>query len=227
MNFKETVKRLESLRDQNAIEGMTRFGITPGHAYGVSLPELRAIAKKAGRDHALALKLWAKDSRETRILASMIEEPEKISEAQMDAWAKEFTYWEICDQACMNLFWLTPHAYRKAVAWSKRKEEYVKRTGFALMAVLAWKDKKADDKKLETFFPHIKKAATDDRTMVKKAVNWALRQIGKRNPTLNKKAVATAKEIQKKESKSAKWIAEDALRELEGVAVQARFRRNS
>jgi len=214
MTFQDILRRLESLRDQNAIEGMARFGITPEHAYGVSLPELRGIAKKAGRDHALALKLWAKDSRETRILASMIEEPEKVSEAQMDAWAREFMYWEICDQTCMNLFWLTPHAYTKAASWSKRKEEYVKRAGFALMAVLAWKDKNAADKKFEAFLPHIKKAATDDRTMVKKAVNWALRQIGKRNPTLNKKAIAAAKEIRKKESKTAKWIAADALREL-------------
>lgn len=224
MNFQETVKRLESLRDQNEIEGMARFGITPEHAYGVPLPELRAIAKKAGRDHTLALRLWAEDSRETRILASMIDEPEKVSETQMDAWAKEFTYWEICDQTCMNLFWLTPHAYTKAASWSKRKEEYVKRAGFALMAVLAWKDKTAADKKLEAFLPHIKKAATDDRPMVKKAVNWALRQIGKRNTGLNRKALELARDIEKIDSKSARWIAKDAINELSSKAVSSRLK---
>lgn len=223
MDYEEILAQLESLSDQDAVYGMARFGITPEHAFGVKLPELRKIAKDAGRDHELAQTLWMRDARETRILASMIDDPEKVTPEQVDAWACEFTYWEICDQCCMNLFWLTPFAYEKACELSGREEEFVKRTGFALMAVLAWKDKEADDGELAAFLPYIKKAATDERPMVKKAVNWALRQIGKRNKALNKKAVKAAEEIAELESKAAKWIAKDALKELTSEKVAKRL----
>ena len=144
----------------------------------------------------------------------MIDNPKEVTERQMDKWIKDFDSWDICDQTCMNLFDKTPNAHEKATEWAGRKPEYEKRAGFALMACLAVHDKKAEDKKFEKFFTAIKKQSTDDRNFVKKAVNWALRQIGKRNESLKKKAIQTAREIQKIESKAAKWIAADALREL-------------
>ncbi|MFH1789146.1 MAG: DNA alkylation repair protein [Candidatus Altiarchaeota archaeon] len=223
MDYSDVLEELESLRSRESVEGMMRFGITPDHAYGVSLPDLRRIAKKAGKSHALAGRLWKKDARETRILAAMIDEPGKVTPDQVDSWASEFSYWEICDQCCMNLFWQTAFAYDKAVELSKREEEYVRRAGFALMAVLAWKDKKASDDEILVFLQYIKKGAVDERPMVKKAVNWALRQIGKRNKALNVKAVKVAEEILRLDSKSAKWIAKDALKELEGDAVARRL----
>jgi len=221
----EIVDKLKALSDPKAVEGMAKFGITSKNAYGVSIPDLRKLAKKIGKNHDLALQLWEIDTRETRILASMIDEPDLVTEEQMESWVKEFDYWEICDQVCMNLFAYTKFAYGKALEWSKRKEEFVKRAGFALMAWLAFKDKKADDAKFEEFFMAIKEESTDDRTYVKKAVNWALRQIGKRNLNLNKKAIEVAREIQKKDSKTARWIARDALRELTSKKVQERLKK--
>lgn len=223
MNPDEVIKLLKSASDPSAIEGMALFGITPGKTYGVSMPRLRKLGKQAGRDHDLALKLWAHGFRETRILASLVDEPEKVSSAQMDSWASEFSYWEICDQCCMNLFWLTPKAYEKAVEWSRRPQEYVRRAGFALMAVLAWKDKKASDEKLSAFLPLIIEGSSDERPIVRKAVNWALRQIGKRSIGLNKKSVNVARKLMDSESGSARWVGSDALRELEGDAVRARL----
>lgn len=223
MDYDGVVEELESVGDTSNIEGMARFGIAPEKSFGVRLPDLRRIAKNAGRDHVLAGKLWANDTRETRILASMIDEPDKVSSEQMDSWASEFTYWEICDQCCMNLFWKTIIAYDKAFDWASREEEYVKRAGFALVAVLAWKDKSAEDGKMEQFLPIIGRESCDERPMVKKAVNWALRQIGKRNKALNEKAISTAEEIALQDSKQAKWIAKDAIRELKSEQVQKRI----
>jgi len=225
VRVEEIVDKLKSLSDPKAVEGMAKFGITPKNAYGVSIPDLRKLAKKIGKNHNLALQLWGIDTRETRILASMIDEPDLVTEEQMESWVKEFDYWEICDQVCMNLFAYTKFAYGKALEWSKRKEEFVKRAGFALIAWLAFKDKKADDAKFEEFLMAIKEESTDDRTYVKKAVNWALRQIGKRNLNLNKKAIEVAREIQKKGSKTARWIARDALRELTSKKVQERLKK--
>ena len=225
VRVEEIVDKLKSLSDPKAVEGMAKFGITPKNAYGVSIPDLRKLAKKIGKNHDLALQLWEIDTRETRILASMIDEPDLVTEKQMESWVKKFDYWEICDQVCMNLFAYTKFAYGKALEWSKRKEEFVKRAGFALIAWLAFKDKKADDAKFEEFLMAIKEESTDDRTYVKKAVNWALRQIGKRNLNLNKKAIEVAREIQKKGSKTARWIARDALRELTSKKVQERLKK--
>ncbi|MCP2605598.1 DNA alkylation repair protein, partial [Candidatus Aminicenantes bacterium AC-335-O07] len=149
IKIKEIIKKLESLSNPEAVKGMARFGITPKKTYGVSIPELRRIAKETGKDHELALILWKIDTRETRILASMIDEPELVTEEQMESWVKEFDYWEICDQVCQNLFCRTKFAYQKALEWSKRKEEFVKRAGFALMAWLTFKDKKSEDEKFE------------------------------------------------------------------------------
>ncbi|WP_456474359.1 DNA alkylation repair protein [Candidatus Pyrohabitans sp.] len=222
-DLEHILKKLESLSNPEAVEGMAKFGITPKNAYGVPIPDLRKIAKEIGKNHELARQLWALNTRETRILASMIADPKMVTEEQMEKWVEEFDYWEICDQCCMNLFEKTKFAYQKCVEWSSREEEFVKRAGFVLMARLAVSDKKADDGQFERFLPIIKREATDNRNFVKKAVNWALRQIGKRNLALNRRAIETAKEIQKMNSRSAKWIASDAIRELTGEAVQKRL----
>jgi 3-methyladenine DNA glycosylase AlkD len=224
MPAQELIRRLKRLSNPKNVEGMKRFGINPHNTLGIPIPVLRNMAKETGRDHAIALDLWSSGIHEARILASMIDDPDAVTEKQMGSWVKDFDSWDDCDQVCMNLFSKTRFAYAKAAEWSAREEEFVKRAGFALMACLAWGDKKADDKRLGEFLPIIKKASTDERNFVRKAVNWALRQIGKRNPVLNKRAIATAKLIQKTDSKSARWVASDALRELEGAAVQRRLR---
>ena len=223
MEYEEVIKKLKSLSNPEAIIGMAKYGITPENTYGVSIPNLRKIAKEIGISHKLAQQLWTTNIRETKILASMIEDPEMVTEEQMEGWINEFNYWEICDQCCMNLFEKTRFAYKKAVEWSSREKEFIKRAGFVLMARLAVSDKKADDNKFEKFLPIIKREATDDRNYVKKAVNWALRQIGKRSLNLNSKAINAAKEIQGIDSKGAKWIASYALRELTSEAVQKKF----
>lgn len=224
MQVSDILGKLKALSDPEAVKGMARYGITPESAYGVKIPDLRKIARDSGKNHDLARQLWKLNIRETRILASMIDDPELVTEEQMESWVKALDYWEICDQCIVNLFEKTKYAYQKAVEWSTREEEFVKRAGFVLMARLAVSDKKAEDKKFETFLPIIKGEAGDDRNSVKKAVNWALRQIGKRNSSLNKKATETAGEIRQMDSSSAKWIASDALRELTGKAVQGRLR---
>ena len=222
--YNEILKKLKSLSNPEAVEGMARFGINPENTYGVSIPNLRKIARETGRNHLLAQQLRSSGIHEARILASMIDEREMVTEEQMESWVKDFDSWDICDQCCMNLFEKTKFAYQKCVGWSKRNEEFVKRAGFALMARLAVSDKKADDEQFKIFLPIIKREAGDNRNYVKKAVNWALRQIGKRNLNLNKAAIKTAKEIQQIDAKSAKWIASDAIRELESKAVQKRLR---
>ncbi|NYZ75047.1 DNA alkylation repair protein [Candidatus Micrarchaeota archaeon] len=225
MNAREIVAKLKSLANPENIEGMARFGINPKNTLGVSVPEMRKLAKQAGKNHALAQELWKTGIHEARIVAGLVDEPAKVTEKQMDAWAKDFDSWDVCDQVCMNLFDKTPFAYKKATEWSAANEEFVKRAGFALMASLAVHDKTASDQKFTAFFEAVKRGATDDRNFVKKAVNWALRQIGKRNKRLNADAIKTAKEIQKLDSKAAKWIAADAIKELESNAVRLKTSR--
>jgi 3-methyladenine DNA glycosylase AlkD len=224
MQYNEIMKKLKALANPEAVAGMARFGISPKNTYGVSIPNLRVIAKESGRNHLLAQQLWASGVHEARILASMIDDPRMVTEEQMENWVKDFDSWDVCDQCCSNLFDKTRFAHQKAVEWSRKKEEFVKRAGFVLMATLAVHDKKADNEAFVKFLPIIKKEATDDRNYVKKAVNWALRQIGKRNQTLRKKAMETAEEIQKMDSTAAKWVASDALRELAGEEVQRRIK---
>lgn len=214
---------LESLSDPSALEGMASFGITPGKAYGVAIPELRRIAKSIGKDHGLAAILWAYGYRETRILASMVDDVRYVTEEQIEQWVSEFDYWEICDQYCMNLFEDMPCVYDKAAEWSHREEEFVKRAGFVLMARLAVSDKKASDDHFIAFFPMIQEGALDKRNFVKKAVNWALRQIGKRNLSLNTLAIELAEELQQTNSISARWVAADAIRELRGEKVHQKL----
>jgi 3-methyladenine DNA glycosylase AlkD len=224
MKYDDILAELEALSDPEALPFMEKYGITPARAFGVSIPDLRKIAKKAGVDHSLASRLWKKDTRETRILASMVDDPDMVTEEQADAWVRDFDYWEICDQCCMNLFEDTPFAYRKCLEWSSWEGEFEKRAGFVLMARLAVSDKKAGDRKFLLFLPIIERESIDDRNYVKKAVNWALRQIGKRNLALNRAAIRTAGEIHKLDSSSARWIATHALRELRGEKVQKRLR---
>lgn len=225
MQYNDVIRKLQKLSDPRAVAGMTRYGINPAKAYGVSIPELRAIAKEIGTDHELALELWRSGIHEARILASMIADPDRTTEKLIDSWVKDFDSWDICDQCCMNLFRHTKFAYGKAVEWSAGEKEYLKRAGFVMMACLAVGDKKAGDEKFLEFLPIIEREAGDSRNYVQKAVNWALRQIGKRNAALNKKAIETAEEIQKMSMRSAKWIASDALRELKSEEVQAKFNR--
>jgi len=223
MQYDDILKKLKGLSDPKAVEGMARFGINPENTFGVSIPNLRKIAKETGIDHTLAQQLWASGIHEARILAGMVADPKKTTEEQMESWVKDFDSWDVCDGCCMNLFEKTRFAYQKAVEWSSSDKEFIKRAGFVMMARLAVSDKKADDKQFELFFPIIKREASDNRNFVKKAVNWALRQIGKRNLNLNGKALATAKEIQEIDSKSARWIAADAIRELTSQAVIGRL----
>ena len=223
LEHKEILEKLKTLSDPKAVEGMARFGINAKNTYGVSIPDLRKMAKGIGKNHILAQKLWDSGIHEARILAGMIDLPERVTEKQMKHWVKDFNSWDVCDQVCSNLFDKTKFAHKKAIEWSKRREEFVKRAGFVLMAALAVHDKEASDKEFLKFLPIIKREATDERNFVKKAVNWALRQIGKRNSALNKIAIQTAKEIQKIDSKSARWIASDAIRELTSEAVQKKL----
>jgi len=225
MQYNDILRKLEALSDPKAVEGMARFGINPENTYGVSIPNLRKIAKEIKVDHALAQQLWASGIHEARILASMVDDPKMVTEEQIERWVNEFDSWDVCDQCCMNLLEKTEFAYQKAIEWSSNDKEFVKRSGFVLMARLAVSDKKADDKQFEPFFPLVKREAGDNRNFVKKAVNWALRQIGKRNLNLNRRAIETAEEIQSMDSRSAKWIASDAIRELTSLAVQEKLRR--
>jgi len=224
MTSKEIITKLKKHSNPKDREGMARFGINPKYALGVRVPVLRDLAKKIGKNHKLAQGLWKTKIHEARILASMIDDIKEVTEKQMELWVKEFNSWDLCDQCCMNLFDKMPLAWKKAIEWPERKDEFVRRAGFTLMACLAWHDKKAKDKDFIRFFPVIKKYSTDERNFVKKSVNWALRQVGKRNSKLRKHALKTAKEILKINSKSAKWIATDAIRELTSKAVTKRLK---
>ena len=225
----EIIERLKSSSNPKSLAGMAKFGIDPDRALGVRIPELRELAKdlrkRVENRHTLAQKLWERKIRETMIVAGMIAEPKMTTEKLLDEWVKDFYDWEVCDQTCMNLFEKTPFAYNKAVQWSYRDEEYVKRAGYVMMARLAVSDKGADDEKFIKFFPDIKRGATDQRHIVKKAVNWAIRQIGKRNLKLNKRAVELSLEIQEIDSTAARWIAKDALKELNSNAVIERLKK--
>ncbi len=200
MQYEEILEQLKSLTNPEAVAGMARYGINPDNTYGISIPVLRKIAGEIGKNHLLALRLWSSGIHEARILACMIDVPELVSEEQIENWVRDFDSWDVCDQCCSNLIDKTEFAYRKANEWSDRDEEFVRRAGFVLMATLSVHDKKAGDKELLKFLPVIIGKANDERNYVRKAVNWALRQIGKRNLNLNRAAIETAKEIRKMDS---------------------------
>jgi 3-methyladenine DNA glycosylase AlkD len=215
MNAATLLHTLHAQANPANVAGMARYGINTQGTLGIPVAFLRKLARQCGRSHELARDLWKSGIHEARILATIVDEPACVTPCQMDRWARDFDSWDVCDQACMNLFRYTPFAFEKAHEWAHAKSEFVRRAGFALMASLAGKAKDAPDSAFEAFLPMISDAATDDRNMVKRAVNWALRQIGKRNPSLRRSAISVARKIQAIDSRSARWIASDALRELQ------------
>lgn len=206
-------------------EGMARYAIPSDKAFGVSVGSLRQHAKRLGRNHALAAALWDTDRYEARMLAAFIDDPALVTPTQMDRWCRDFDNWAICDTACFHLFDRTPHAWRKARQWATSRPEFVKRAGFALMASLVAHDKAASDDAFLECLALIEQGAHDDRNFVKKAVNWALRSIGKRNPSLHAAAIVVAKRLADSDMAAARWVGKDALRELAGPAVRERLAR--
>ncbi len=225
VSVEPVLKKMKAKARPDQLAGMARYGMVRENRLGVAIPDLRKMAGELGKNHELALKLWKTEIQEARILAAMIDRPEEVTEQQMEEWVKDINSWDVCDQVCMNLFERTPFARKKISEWSRREEEFVKRTAFSLIACLAWHDKKAPDQDFIELLPIIKRGATDERNFVKKAVNWALRNIGKRNPGLNRAAIKAAKDIRQMDSKAARWVASGAIRELESEAVQKRLRK--
>jgi 3-methyladenine DNA glycosylase AlkD len=225
VSVKDALGKLQKIAKPERLEEMTKYGIPREQRLYISIPDLRKLAKEIGTDHKLAMGLWRTGIGEARILAAMIDDPDKLTEEQMEEWVKDIDAWDICDQVCMDLFRKNQLAWKKILDWAKREEEFVKRTAFSLIACLAWHDKEADDEEFLALLPIIVREAVDERNFVKKGVNWALRNIGKRNLNLNKAAINTAKEIRQLESRAARWIASDAIRELEGDAIQNRLRK--
>lgn len=230
MTKQEVLGKLKKLGSKENIAGMARFGIRSKKAFGVSKKELDKIAKEIGTDHPLAKSLWASDYHEARMLAALIADPEKADTNLAERWVKDFDNWAVEDNAFMHLFWKLPWAYKKIIEWSKREPEFEKRAGFALMAVWSWKNKEAQKKELKKFFPLIIAGARDERDSVKKAVSWALRQIGKRDLFWNREAIVVAEKILKKNEagrsqleKNACWVARDVLRELKSKKIQKRL----
>jgi 3-methyladenine DNA glycosylase AlkD len=225
MHSDDVLQAIEALASGRVRDSMKRFGIKTNNARGVTTPALHALARKIGRDHRLAQQLWASGILEARVVAAFIDEPDKVSRRQLESWVRDLDSWAVCDACCCYLFRKTPFAWELAEAWSTRKGEFVKRAAFALMAYLAVHDKAADDEQFIALLPIIERESDDDRPFVRKAVNWALRQIGKRNLRLNAKAVEAGERIQARGTRSARWIASDALRELRSGAVQARLKK--
>ena len=206
---------LHRLANPTNVAGMARFGIVGKKLLGISVVQLRAIAKRTGRNHALAGELWTSGIFEARILAGLVGEPAGVTQQQANSWAKDFECWADCDGLCIHLFRKTPFAHELAIAWSHHRQELVKRAGFTMMATLAVHDKTASNEVFRSYLNRVHEEATDERHNVKKGVNWALRQIGKRNLILNREAIRTARRVRKMDSRAARWIAADALRELE------------
>ena len=225
MAVDEVLTRLRTLADPSRLPGMARYGIATGNALGVTVGELRTVAREIGRDHALAARLWDSGVHEARILASLVDDPSLADDDQFERWAAGFDSWDLCDQVCQSLFRRSPPAWGKAVEWTARPELFVKRAGFALMAGLAVLDKQADDARFEALLGPLSAGAQDDRPLVRTAASWALRAIGKRSTRLNRRAIETAERLQA--GGTARWVGTDALRELRSPAVQARLDRSS
>ncbi len=205
-------------------DGMARYGIPVGNAFGVSVGDIRRLAKELGRNHALAAGLWKTGQYEARMLACFVDEPKDVTALQMDRWCREFDNWAICDTACFHLFDRTPNAWAKARQWSVHRSEFIKRAGFALMASLVAHDREAQDDKFLALLPLIEKGAHDDRNFVKKAVNWALRTIGKHSHNLHSAALTVAERLARSEKPAPRWVGKDARRELSSAKVRVRLR---
>src|ERR1700674_2103675 len=219
------LRELKNLANPKVREKMAYFGVNVPKAHGISAPVLHALARRIGKNHELAEEIWATDIHEARILATLIGEPGKVTSAQMERWARDFDSWDVVDAACCYLYAQAAPAWVKVNQWSRRRKEFEKRAAFSLAAYLSYKDKTAVDARFERFLRVIEREACDERNFVRKAVNWALRNIGKRNLRLNRAAILTAERIRRQGSRSARWIAADALRELKSEAVQRRLRR--
>lgn len=219
----EILELLKERAKPEKIQGMANFGLTPDSRLGVSVPDMRAIAKQVGKNHDVALELWESGYPEAQIVASMIAEPAQLTEVQMETWVIDLNSWDTCDQVCMNLFEKSPLVMEKIFDWSNREEEFVKRAAYALIACLAWHDKQMDNEEFTNLFPIISNGSTDDRNYVKKAVSWALRNIGKRNLDLNQAAIKLAQDVRQIDSRAARWIASDVLRELQSEQVHQRL----
>lgn len=225
MDYNEIIKQLHSMANPENVKGMTHYGINPHNNLGISIYHLRSLGKQIGTNHTLALQLWDSQIHDARLLACFIDDPAQVTSGQMDSWAEDFDSWDICDQACTSLFDRTPFAYDKVFQWAAKEKEFIKRAAFSLIAGLAVHDKNATDQDFEDLLSLCITHATDERNYVKKAVNWALRNIGKRNSSLNKKVLKTAEKIKKIDSKSARWIASDTLRELTSSKIQEKLER--
>ena len=222
MTYEDTINMLRASADPTFREGMTRFGIAIDRALGVHVPELRRIAKQAGCDHALAMQLFASGIHEAQILASMVADRRRFRPEDMDTWVADFDSWDVCDQCCMNLFRHVPYAYDKVREYAAAEREFTRRAGFALLATLAVGDKAAETDVFTDFFPLIEEYSHDLRPSIKKAVNWALRQIGKRSEPLRLQALETARRIAESPVAAERWTGRDALRELTDPKVVAR-----
>lgn len=215
---------LRSMANPENVAGMARFGINPEGTLGISIYDLRKMAKRMGKNHDLALALYASSIHEAKLLACFVADPHRVTPDLMDQWALGFDSWDVTDQVCTSLFDQTEHAWAKAEEWSTRPEEFIKRGAFALMAGLAWHHKSAPDERFEPFFAIILRESWDERNFVKKAINWALRNIGKRNSALHQRAIQTADEIMQTGTKAGRWIARDALRELTNPKTLSRIK---
>ena len=223
MTVSEVLTELKTLSNPAHFAQLERFGIENSNALGIKIPDLRLFAKKIGRNHELALELWETGIHEARILASFIDDPKLVTELQFDTWVKDFDSWDICDQCCILLI-QTPFAKAKIESYSAENKEFVKRTAFVLICALAVHDKKMENEDFFKYLELIEREAWDNRNFVRKAVNWALRQIGKRNKALRLKAIECAERIQLQDSKSARWIAANALRELKSEQLITRLK---
>jgi len=210
------LKRRGTKRNRDA---MLRYGIIAPKAFGVSVGDIKKLSKRLGPDHDFALTLWDTGWYEARMLAPFVDEPEKVTAAQMNKWARDFDNWAVCDHACFHLFDRTPHAWRKIEQWSGRRDEFVKRAAFALLASVALHDKRAADEPFLRSFALIERAAVDERNFVKKGVSWALRLIGRRNRALNAASIETARRLVDSPHDAARWIGRDAVKELTGAVV--------
>jgi 3-methyladenine DNA glycosylase AlkD len=221
------LSELKALANPEVRAKMAYFGVNVPKAHGISAPVLHMLSRRIGKDHTLAEELWDSGVHEARVLAALIGESKKVTSQQMDRWARDFDSWDVVDGSCRYLYAFADPAWKKAEEWSSRREEFVKRAAFSLMAYLSYLDKESPDTRFERLLPIIERQSDDDRNFVRKAVNWALRQIGKRNLRLNKAAILAAERIRARGTRAARWIAADALRELKSPAVQKRLRKKA
>jgi 3-methyladenine DNA glycosylase AlkD len=226
MTLKEIVTFLKANRNESNLAGMARYGISMTQTFGISMPMLRRLAKTIGTDHRTAIELYRTGIHEAKILAALVDDPARVTRKQMEEWVKGFDSWDVTDQVCTILFDGTEYAWKKAVEWTRRRSEYEKRAAYAVMAGLAVHDTTSPDRDFEDLYPYIISGAEDERIYVKKAVNWALRNIGKRSSALNESAIHVAESLIQSRSGSARWIASDALRELKGETAKKRVKVN-